>query len=253
VAPSINGYLTSINYKGDGLQALNMHRAQKSLYIAERKTHAQDERTVGQLPDGQHVKNWRPQILAFVDAEQGDNEWRASQVALLNVLSELRKGGGLTMVVSIRIGNVRKNNEDAESLEKVKNSLHDACTSRKLEAFITCLVSPSIKYGMISAVQCCGVGMLKPNTILLGFLSGTSQESCDRYVEIVSSIIALDKVVMIVKGLSNFPGTGRRDRQTGTIDVYWVMHDGGVLSLISHLLQQHHIWRKCRMRIFAVV
>jgi hypothetical protein len=228
-----------------------MHRAQKSLYNAERKTHAQNERNEGQLPGGQHVKNWRPQILAFVDAEQDGAEWSVSQVALLDVLSELRKGGGLTMVVSIRIGNVDDVDPQEESLEKIKDALHSACAARKLEAFTTVLVSPSLKYGMISAAQCCGVGMLKPNTILLGFLSDTSAESCERYVEIIRSIIALDKVVMIVKGLSNFPGT--RDRQTGTIDVYWVIHDGGVLTLISHLLRRHRVWSACKMRIFAVV
>jgi potassium/chloride transporter 4/5/6 len=113
------------------------------------------------------------------------------------------------------------------------------------------MVSPSLKFGMISAAQCCGVGQLKPNTILLGFLSDTSPESCERYVEIVRSMIALNKVVMIVKGLSNFPGTS--DRQTGTIDVYWVIHDGGVLTLITHLLMRHHVWKNCKMRIFAVV
>jgi hypothetical protein len=155
------------------------------------------------------------------------------------------------MVVSIRIGDVADANVQDESLEKIKNALHNACISRKLEAFTTVLVSPSLKYGMISAAQCCGVGMLKPNSILLGFLSDTSPESCDRYVEIIRSIIALNKVVMIVKGLSNFPNTN--ERQKGTIDVYWVIHDGGVLTLISHLLRRHHVWKSCKMRIFAVV
>jgi hypothetical protein len=45
------------NFQGDGIQAYDMHRAQKSIYNAERKTHAQNSRTEGQLPGGQHVKN----------------------------------------------------------------------------------------------------------------------------------------------------------------------------------------------------
>lgn len=92
--------------------------------------------------------------------------------------------------------------------------------------------------------------MLKPNTILMGFLSDTGAESCDRYVGIIRSIISLDKVVMIIKGLSNFPSIN--ERLHGTIDVYWVIHDGGVLTLISHLLRRHHVWRNCKLRIFAV-
>lgn len=251
---------------------MNMHRAQKSLYIAERKAHRQDEVNQGQLPGGQHVKNWRPQVLAFVDAEIKDGEWSISQDALLDVLSTLRKGGmfyqsnelsgGFTTVVSILIGNVSDTILHSESLQKIKNALHNECVSRKLEvsvdilrrfnhqAFTNVLVSPSLKYGMISASQCVGVGMLKPNTILIGFLSDKSPSSCDRYVDILRAIIALDKVVMIAKGLENFPDT--RDQQTGTIDVYWVIHDGGILTLIAHLLMRHHVWRNCKLRIFAV-
>jgi hypothetical protein len=117
--------------KGDGIQAYRLHGAQKSIYNAERKTHSQIGGTEGQLPGGQHVKNWRPQILAFVDAEQDGADWSVSQIALLDVLSELRKGGGLTMVVSIRIGDV--GHEQEVLSDTIKNAMHKACLSRKLE------------------------------------------------------------------------------------------------------------------------
>lgn len=116
---------------------MNMHRAQRSLYLAERKTHAQHEKTDGQLPGGQHVKNWRPQILAFVDAFMDNGEWSVSQDSLLDVLSELRKGGGLTMVVSIMIGDVHQaTHAKSDMLERIKDALHNACIARKLEVYI---------------------------------------------------------------------------------------------------------------------
>lgn len=70
--------------------------------------------------------------------------------------------------------------------------------------------------------------------MLLGFLSDTTLESCHKYVEIIRAIISLDKVLMIVKGEENFPNMSERLR--GTIDIYWVIHDGGVMSLISFLV-----------------
>ncbi len=39
---------------------------------------------------------------------------------------------------------------------------------------------------------------------------------------------------------------------TGTLDVWWVVHDGGMLMLLPFLLQQHKVWRGTNLRIFAV-
>ena len=38
----------------------------------------------------------------------------------------------------------------------------------------------------------------------------------------------------------------------GFIDIWWIVHDGGLLMLLPFLLKQHRTWKKCRMRIFTV-
>ena len=40
--------------------------------------------------------------------------------------------------------------------------------------------------------------------------------------------------------------------QGGTIDVWWIVHDGGLLTLLPYLLQQHKVWKNCKTRIFTV-
>lgn len=45
--------------------------------------------------------------------------------------------------------------------------------------------------------------------------------ACLRFVEIVKSVVSLDKAVVAIKGLKKFPVAG--ERQYGTIDVYWIM------------------------------
>ena len=37
-----------------------------------------------------------------------------------------------------------------------------------------------------------------------------------------------------------------------TIDVWWIVHDGGLLMLLPHLLRQHKVWKGCKTRIFTV-
>ena len=34
--------------------------------------------------------------------------------------------------------------------------------------------------------------------------------------------------------------------------MWWIVHDGGLLTLLPYLLQQHKVWRNCKTRIFTV-
>ena len=44
----------------------------------------------------------------------------------------------------------------------------------------------------------------------------------------------------------------KKDTQQGTIDVWWIMHDGGLLLLIVFLLKKNKIWHKCKLRLFTI-
>ena len=41
--------------------------------------------------------------------------------------------------------------------------------------------------------------------------------------------------------------------QEGFIDIWWIKRDGGLLLLISHLLQKHRVWSKCALRLHLVM
>ena len=44
------------------------------------------------------------------------------------------------------------------------------------------------------------------------------------------------------------------EKQTSsrTIDIWWIIHDGGLIILLGWLLKQNPVWKKCRLRLFAV-
>ena len=50
--------------------------------------------------------------------------------------------------------------------------------------------------------------------------------------------------------LKDFPSND--EPQTGYVDVWWVKHDGGLLLLLSHLLQKHRVWRRCSLRLHLI-
>ncbi len=56
--------------------------------------------------------------------------------------------------------------------------------------------------------------------------------------------------VIVPKGINWFPSN--EDRMKGNIDVWWVVHDGGLLMLLPFLLRQHKVWKHCYLRIFTV-
>ncbi|KAH0619514.1 hypothetical protein JD844_000198 [Phrynosoma platyrhinos] len=57
--------------------------------------------------------------------------------------------------------------------------------------------------------------------------------------------------LLVPKNVSFYPGNHERYNE-GNIDVWWIVHDGGMLMLLPFLLKQHKVWRKCKMRIFTV-
>lgn len=68
--------------------------------------------------------------------------------------------------------------------------------------------------------------------------------------EIVKTVDRRGLALLLPRGIDNFPD--RKSRLSGTIDVWWVVHDGGLLILLAFLLKQHKVWRDCRIRIFTV-
>ena len=69
-------------------------------------------------------------------------------------------------------------------------------------------------------------------------------------LETLTECRAVDKAVLLCMHLELFPG--KEELQEGVIDVWWIVHDGGLLLLLAHLLQQHKIWRKYKLRVHTV-
>ncbi|KAL3040794.1 hypothetical protein OYC64_011736 [Pagothenia borchgrevinki] len=69
--------------------------------------------------------------------------------------------------------------------------------------------------------------------------------------ETVRESTATQHALLVAKNVDSFP-TNQDRLGEGTIDVWWVVHDGGLLMLLPFLLRQHKVWRKCKMRIFTV-
>jgi potassium/chloride transporter 4/5/6 len=36
------------------------------------------------------------------------------------------------------------------------------------------------------------------------------------------------------------------------MDIWWIIHDGGLLMLFTYLLSLHSVWRNCQLRVFVI-
>lgn len=58
--------------------------------------------------------------------------------------------------------------------------------------------------------------------------------------ELVRETTAASKALLVPKNISAFPSNGERFTE-GHIDVWWIVHDGGMLMLLPFLLRQHKV------------
>lgn len=96
---------------------------------------------------------------------------------------------------------------------------------------------------------------MRHNTVVLGWPTCWRQSEDPRswktFIGTVRVTTAAQLALLVPKNISLFPGNGDPVPE-GTVDVWWIVHDGGLLMLLPFLLRQHKVWRKCSIRIFTV-
>ncbi|CAF0780703.1 unnamed protein product [Rotaria sordida] len=205
-----------------------------------------------------HTKNFRPQILAFIKCIYNENQhrWMIEHEKVLDLLSQLKAGKGLIILATVIKG---KYDEKRDIAEKLRHYLKEQMITHKiLNGFIDVLVANDVYNGINSLMQTSGVGGFRPNTVMFDWPTSWQKYQIDGHIDdtIVSYLdsirLAENKnfAILLLKNIDSYPSL--LDIQTGYIDIWWIIHDGGLLFLLAFLLQQHHIWNKCILRLFTI-
>ena len=120
-----------------------------------------------------------------------------------------------------------------------------------------------------------GLGPVSPNTVLMSWVTdwktkllkqnedestlaafsenGEKTRTVDDYVDTLKGLINMKRVVCILKGLT-FPQARDKMPRGSTIDIYWVVDDGGICLLMSYILSRSAVWRAgVKIRVFVVL
>ncbi|KAG2469696.1 S12A4 protein, partial [Polypterus senegalus] len=185
-----------------------------------------------------YIEYQGPQLLVLLKL---DEDLHVKYPRLLTFASQLKAGKGLTIVGSVIQGNFLENMAESQASEQaIKNMME----IEKVKGFCQVIVANKVREGIAHLIQSCGLGGMKHNTVVLGWPYGWRQNT-------VRCTTAAQLALMVPKNVSFYPGNHERFTE-GHIDVWWIVHDGGMLMLLPFLLKQHKVWRKCKMRIFTV-
>uniref|UniRef100_A0A672G0Z0 Solute carrier family 12 member 6-like n=1 Tax=Salarias fasciatus TaxID=181472 RepID=A0A672G0Z0_SALFA len=220
---------------GDGIRGLSLSAARYALL---------------RLEEGPpHTKNWRPQLLVLLKL---DEDAHVKSPRLLTFASQLKAGKGLTIVGTVVSGNFLQSYGEALAAEQTLKHLMD---QERVKGFCQCIVAQKPRDGISHMIQSSGLGGMKPNTVVMGWPHAWRQsedpQSWKTFINTVRVTTAAHLALLVPKNISLFPSNSEPCTE-GYIDVWWIVHDGGMLMLLPFLLRQHKVWRKCGMRIFTV-
>ncbi|XP_035490360.1 solute carrier family 12 member 7 isoform X4 [Scophthalmus maximus] len=228
-------YRGAVKEWGDGIRGLSLNAARYALIRLE------------EAP--LHTKNWRPQLLVLCKL---DSDLAVKHPRLLSFTTQLKAGKGLTIVCSVLEGTYMTRGNNAKTGEQ---NLKAAMAAERTKGFSHVVVSSNLRDGFSLLIQSAGLGGMKHNAVLMAWPVGWKQaRDCSarrNFIETVRETTAAHQALLVAKNIDHFPGNQERLKQ-GTIDVWWIVHDGGLLMLLPFLLSQHKVWRKCKMRIFTV-
>lgn len=199
-----------------------------------------------------HPKNWYPIPLVFCRPWGKLPENVPCHPKLADFANCMKKKGrGMTIFVSILDGDYHECAEDAKAACK---QLSTYIEYKNCEGVAEIVVAPNMSVGFRGIVQTMGLGNLKPNIVVMRYPEIWRRENLTdipaTFVGIINDCIVANKAVVIVKGLDEWPNVYQK--QYGTIDLYWIVRDGGLMLLLSQLLLTKESFESCKIQVFCI-
>ncbi|XP_054803507.1 cation-chloride cotransporter 1 isoform X2 [Prosopis cineraria] len=199
-----------------------------------------------------HPKNWYPIPLIFCRPWGKLPENVPCHPKLADFANCMKKKGrGMSLFVSILDGDYHECAEDAKVACRQLSTYIDY---KNCEGVAEIVVAPNMSEGFRGIIQTMGLGNLKPNIVVMRYPEIWRRENLTEipatFVGIINDCIVANKAVVIVKGLDEWPN--EYQKQYGTIDLYWIVRDGGLMLLLSQLLLTKKSFENCKIQVFCI-
>ena len=132
------------------------------------------------------------------------------------------------------------------------------------EGFAQVVVAPSMRDGVRGLLQSAGLGGLTPNLLVLRYperwrsISDVGVNLHSKFTGVLRDAFTSGKGIVLIADADKLPHA--KDKASlpispntpTTIDLYWVVRDGGLMLLLAQVLMRSSPFRRCAMRVFVV-
>ncbi|KAL7670353.1 hypothetical protein ACOME3_005291 [Neoechinorhynchus agilis] len=219
---------------GDGIAGLQLTAARFALNRLEEKE--------------VHTKNWRPELLMFTAINEEDEVINENMFAFAR---QLKAGGGLVVACTFCVTNSHLNINALNSIRDCKKSIMAVFAKYKMHGFKSVFTTRSYMDGFVTGIQCSGLGGMRPNTVVLCWPTEWQHLSADEsfekltyqtFINVIRHVDLHKMAILVPKNISLFPTKGEKQQMSSTIDIWWILHDAGLMILWQSIL-------KCRLYI----
>ncbi|CAI5536201.1 unnamed protein product, partial [Closterium sp. Naga37s-1] len=223
---------------GDGVKSAYMQLALRSLHFLG----------VSQV----HPKNWYPIPLILCKPWGLLSPDAPCHPRLGDFAKCMRKKGrGMSIFVSVLEGGYSTLAAEAGRSARVLLAYID---SNQCEGVAEVMVASTVRRGVGIALQSMGLAGLKPNIVCFRYPEAWQQQESshipETFVSLINDSNTAGKACVIVKGLDEWPAEGCG--QYGTIDLFWIVRDGGIMLLLSQLLRSRPTFDACKIQVFCI-
>jgi len=210
---------------GDVRSGAAFERARRSLLALEEELY--------------YPKNWRPIVLALSGG--------GGQRTHLAVYGHwLTAGHGVLTLGQVIKGDVE---DFMERRARQEDLIRAFIQEEQLQAFPAVIVAPHLSDGIESLVQCHGLGVLRPNTVLLGWPN--DPDRVESFGSILRVVAGLRRSIVAMRTTEDVEDPWVVP--DGTIDVWWRgKANGPLMLLLAHLLATNDEWRNRPIRLLRV-
>eukprot|EP00466_Bigelowiella_natans_P021009 jgi/Bigna1/87190/estExt_fgenesh1_pg.C_170175 len=179
---------------------------------------------------------------------------------LCQFIASLRKGYGITVYGNVYTGSYRESVVEFRKKGFERGYYENSSVpTLKVRGFLSTVIAPSVREGLQSLLCCAGLGVLRPNTLVLGYkedwknemrmeekklASDTGDLTVNNYVDMIRDGFKMGMGVMVCRNLKKLEWNYEAETTDKTIDIYWLVDDGGLTLLIPYILSLHVWWQQ---------
>jgi amino acid transporter len=182
-------------------------------------------------------KSWRPNFLVL----SGSLSKRWHLIEFANGITQEK---GLFTIATI----LSEKETPQEKVANYEKQLTDYLNNKKIRALVRVTRSEKIFQGAIQMVNSYGLGLLVPNTILLGESKVTDHK--EEYANMIRHFYKSKRNVVIMQ---DFLTEDFRDKKS--VDIWWggLKGNGGLMMILGYLMYNSPYWRDIEINIKMLV